>query len=182
MFETPDVLTSDYFDNVTITLGEWYEMGFYDPSNEEEWGWNKYNDDQYERVCDKFLNRYWYREVAVLPAFRWKQAYLELFNEIMPKYKLLYRLIDEGRLNILQDEDKYGKSRNIFSDFPATMLSGNSDYASTGTDKEFEEITDGNVLNKLRQFYKHYKDVDVMILDDCEVLFTCLLTSTVPMF
>ena len=48
----------------------------------------------------------------------------------MPKYKLLYERVDEG-LNPLQESRDREKSRDIFSDFPETMLSGNSDYAST---------------------------------------------------
>jgi hypothetical protein len=39
--------------------------------------------------------------------------------------------------------DEYLKARNIFSDFPQTMLAGNNqDYASTGNDSEYEKINE----------------------------------------
>lgn len=179
-FDTPEVNHSDYFNNVTATLGEWYEYGFFDPED-ESWVWDYYNEEQYNRVCDKFLNRYWYREVAVLPAFRWKQAYLEKLNEIMPKYKILYKWLEEG-FDPRVVEDVFGKSRNVFSDFPATLLSGNSDYASTGTDNEYEKITWGNQTELWDEFVRKFTDVDVLILDECDILFSSILTSTVPLF
>lgn len=179
-FNRPPVHGFDYYDNMTITLGEWYEMGFYRP-DEDDWKWDYYNEEQYKRVCVKFLNRYWYREVAVLPSFRWKKFYLEKFNELMPKYKILYKLMDED-WSLLQNEDEFYKSRDIFSDFPATMLGDNQDYASTGTDREYERVKNGSPLDKYLQFADRFQDVDVLLLDDVEILFGSVLTSTMPLF
>ena len=36
--------------------------------------------------------------------------------------------------------DKYGKKRDMFSDFPQTQLGNNQDYASSGSDNEYEDI------------------------------------------
>lgn len=180
VFEEPEAGGGDYYSSMTASLGEWYERGFYDPED-ESWFWDWYSEEQYERVCGKFLNRFWYRECAVLPAFRWKQAYLEKMNEIMPKYKMLYSWLDEG-FDPRMAEDVFGKSRDIFSDFPATLLGGNSDYASNGTDNEYEKITYGRFTEVWDWFVRHYRDPDVLILDECDTLFGSVLTSTVPLY
>lgn len=169
------------YDYMTITLGEWYELGFYAPSD-DSWRFDAYDDAQYERLCNKFLDRYYYREVSIpLPA-QWKRAYLRKLNEIMPAYKLLYARVEQG-VNPLQEGRDRAKSRDIFSDFPETMLSGNSDYASTGTDRESDILREGNVAELLTHFAREWKDVDVLILNELEhVLFTGIMTPTVPLW
>lgn len=179
-FEPHDAGHGDYFSATSVTLGELCEMGFYNP-DDDSWKWAAPSDEIYSRVCEKFKNRYWYRELGTFPAFRWKQAYLEKFAEIMPKYARLYELLADG-FDIVQDSDEYGKRRDVFSEFPATLLTGNADYTSTGTDSEWETVKDGNALDKYLQFVRDFKDVDVLVLDECEGLFSCLLTSTVPLF
>lgn len=181
MFQIPDIPTDERYDGFTITLGEWYEQGFYNPAD-ESWHWDAYSDEQYERLCKKFINRFYFREVGLLPAFRWKMAYLRKLNEIMPKYKELYKRVESG-INPLQIEDSYEKSRDIFSDFPQTLLAGNADYASTGSDREFERVTEGDVVNKLIDYAERYNDVDVLILNELDsCLFSSIIVPTVPMF
>lgn len=169
------------YDYMTITLGEWYELGFYTPSD-DSWRFDAYDDAQYERLCNKLLDRYYYREVSIpLPA-QWKRAYLRKLNEIMPKYKLLYARVEQG-LNPLQESRDRSKSRDIFSDFPETMLSGNSDYASTGNDRESDMLREGNAAELLTQFAREWQDVDALILDELEhVLFTGIMVPTVPLW
>ena len=180
-FDFPQVGTDERFDGYSITLGEWYEQGFYDP-DDESWHWNAYSDEQYSRLCKKFLDRFYFRDVAVLPAYRWKLAYLRKLNEIMPKYKLLYERVEAG-VNPLQIEDVYTKSRDIFSDFPQTLLEGQADYASTGDDRESETVREGDVSEKLVDFAERYNDVDVLILGELDgALFSSIIVPTVPMF
>ena len=176
----PCINRDERYDYMTITLGEWYEMGFYDPSD-DSWRFDAYDDAQYKRLCEKFLDRYYYREVSIpLPA-RWKRAYLRKLNEIMPKYKLLYARVEQG-VNPLQESREREKSRDIFSDFPETMLSGNSDYASTGNDRESDMLREGNAAELLTKFASDWKDVDVLILNELEhVLFTGIMAPTVPL-
>lgn len=169
------------YDYMTITLGEWYELGFYTPSD-DSWRFDAYDDAQYERLCDKFLDRYYYREVSIpLPA-QWKRAYLRKLNEIMPKYKLLYARVEQG-VNPFQDSRDRSKSRDIFSDFPETMLSGNSDYASTGTDRESDMLREGSPVELATKFAEMYNDIDALILNELDrVLFTGIMTPTVPLW
>lgn len=182
MFDFPEVDTDARYDYMTITLGEWHELGFYKPLDDESWRFDAYDDAQYERLCAKFLNRFYDREVSITVPNRWKRAYLRKLNEIMPKYKLLYARVEQG-LNPLQESRDREKSRDIFSDFPETMLSGNSDYASTGNDREADTMHEGSSTDKAVQFAREYDDVDVMILDELERhLFTSILTPTVPLW
>lgn len=176
-FTVPDCdvdLNDGFYSAVTISLGELYEDGLFDPTD-ESWHWDAYNEEQYTRVCEKIVNRYYYRELGILPVGAWKRAYLRVMNEIMPKYKRLYALLDTDP-DIMQTSDEYEKSRNIFSDFPATQLSGNSDYTSTGTDLERERVTQGDFAERYDAYARTFRDVDVMILDDIDFLFTSLIT------
>lgn len=181
MFDFPEV-GNERYDYMTITLGEWHELGFYKPLEDDSWRFDAYSDEQYARLCTKFLNRFYDREVSITVPGRWKRAYLRKLDEIMPKYKLLYARVEQG-LNPLQESRDREKSRDIFSDFPETMLSGNSDYASTGNDREADTMHEGGAVDRAMQFAREYVDVDAMILDELErVLFTSILTPTVPLW
>lgn len=119
--------------------------------------------------------------------------------------------------NTNEHSDKYGKSREVFSDFPATQLGDNQDYADNSTDKQYEDIGDvdttskgtseektvyheehqdnhigaedtkantvsvdlGSYLDKALQLQELYNDIDVMILDDCNVLFSSLYSVSI---
>lgn len=167
---------NDWHSAVTISLGELIEGGFIDWDS-PSWAWDSYSPEQAVRLEDKFEARYYWREIAIVPPGQWKHQLIRKLNEIMPKYKILYKLIDEG-LNVLQESDTWHKGRRIGSDFPQTMLAGNQDYASDGTDEEYETVVNGSVMDKLQQF-QSYNDVDVMILNDLEVLFSCLFTVNI---
>lgn len=182
MFDFPEVNADERYDYMTITLGEWHELGFYRPLEDDSWRFDAYGDEQYTRLCTKFLNRFYDREVSITVPGRWKRAYLRKLNEIMPKYKLLYARVEQG-LNPLQESRDREKSRDIFSDFPETMLSGNSDYASTGNDRESDTMHEGGAVDGAVRFAREYVDVDAMILNELEhVLFTSMLTPTVPLW
>lgn len=181
-FEFPEVPTDGRFDYMTITLGEWYELGFYRPFDDETWRFDAYSDVQYEHFCRMFVERFYDREVSIPLPSKWKRAYLRKLNEIMPKYKILYERVEQG-VNPFQDERERYKSRDIFSEFPETMLSGNSDYASTGNDRESDVLREGSATDKAAQFAREWRSVDVMILDELEhVLFTALMLPTVPIW
>lgn len=170
----------DFHAVVTVTLGEliadkWVDWT--DPS----WHWDSYNDEQYTRVCDKFNNHFWDREIGVLPPGSWKREVLRKFNEIMPKYKMVYQALENG-VDILQDSDTYGKNRNVFSDFPATQIAPqNQDYASNATDNQFETIVQGNFLDKMEKI-KDYNDIDLMIINDMDSLFSCFYSVSLNIY
>lgn len=166
----------DYHSVYTIQLCELINDGWIDFKS-SDWDFDYYDLEQRNRLWKKFERRFYYREIGILPPGRWKWELLRKLDEIMPKYKPLYKMLEEGQ-NILQHYGEYGKSRNIFSDFPQTMLGGNEDYASNGTDREHEEIYLGDWIDQLEKI-KHYDDIDVMILKELETMFSCMFTVNI---
>lgn len=173
----PPAREVQYHSPVTITLGELVEGGFVDLTA-AEWQWDFFDEAQRDRVNEKILNRFWYREIGCLPPSRWKREFLRVINETMPKLKPLYQYIADGG-NLLADSDEYGKGRTIYSEFPQTSIGGqidNQDYASNGTDKEYETIRTGNYLDQALRVQNEYNDIDVMLLDALKVTFSSLIS------
>ena len=167
----------EFHDATSVQLGELVEAGWFDMTDKVTWHWPQYDDAQDARLRDKIVNRFWDRAIGVLPPGLWKRRFIELMNEIMPKYVLMYSVLNEDG-NVAGHEGEWYKSRNIFSDFPQTQLGGNSDYASTGNDTEYERIKRADVLDTLERL-KDYRDVDVLVLDDLEQIFSCLISVSV---
>lgn len=170
--------TPDWHAAVTIQLGELIQAGLFDWENDKSLVWDYYDEEQYKRVCEKIVNRFFYREIGVLPYGAWKLAYMRKMTEVMPKYKQAYRFLDEGA-DTMSTADEYGKSRDIFSDFPATMLGDNQDYASTGNDRQHETIYRGDWIEKTEELFNRYNDIDVLILNELEPLFSCLMSVSI---
>lgn len=168
---------SDWHAVTSIQLGELIEGGAFDWENDKSLLWDYYNEDQYKRVCQKFVNHFFYREIGIIPFGQWRLAYVRRLNEIMPKYKYIYKALDDG-IDYLQDYSEYGKERNVFSNFPATQLGDNQDYADNGTDREYEHIRQSNFFDILEKISK-ISDVDVLILNECETLFSTFLYENV---
>lgn len=173
----------DYHAVYSIQLCELINDGWIDFSD-ESWDFDSYqregveNDrEQRDRLWMKFEKRFYWREIGIIPPGQWKWEVLRKLNEIMPKYKYAYKLLDNG-LDILQNYSEYGKSRNIFSEFPQTMLGNNEDYASNGTDREHEQIYYANFIDTMNKL-KTYNDVDVMILNELETMFNVMFTVNV---
>lgn len=165
----------DFHSVATISFGELLEDGWVDWTA-EDWKFDSYSDEQRARFCKKFEARFFFRELGILPPGRWKREFIRLMNEITPKYKQLFALIDQGA-NPMAESDRYGKHRTVYSDFPATQLNpDNQDYASNATDIQYEDIELGNFIDAAERLQKRYNDVDVMMLDECERLFSFLMT------
>lgn len=162
----------EYHSVTTVQLGELAELGWFDLNDREGWPFPSYNEEQDNRLRDKITNHYWTYEIGIVPAGIWKRQFLARMNEIMPKYVALYKVLAESP-SLLGAESEYYKSRNIFSDFPQTQLSGNSDYASTGNDTEYERIKQLDILEFAKRL-KEYRDVDAMVIDEISDLFSCL--------
>ena len=163
----------------TVKFGELVEAGFYNPSD-PSWKWDYYNEEQYSRVCTKFVARYWDMEIGILPPGEWKRSYVRKLNEIMPKYKKMYEVYED--MDLMQIEREYGKDRKIQSDFPQTLLGEHEDYASAGVDDEYEKIREGDPLEKLEDMADNFRDIDVMILDELEILFSRLVSVSLNLF
>lgn len=164
----------------TIQLGELIDSGVFDWSKKcLDWSGAAYDETQYERVCAYFIERFRYREISITPFLEW--AYMlrrKLIYELMPKYRPMYDAIAAG-INPLAESDEYHKRRTINSDFPETLLSGNSDYASAGTDEEYETIRLSNITERMTQYQAAFKSTDEALLDELEPMFYSMYSSYV---
>lgn len=177
----PHETVDDYHAVVTITLGELLTSGGVDWT-QSQWSWrdDAYNDAQYERCCKKIENRYYDRELGVMPPGRWRRHFLRLISEIMPILKPLYELTDGNPGIFMSDTDTWHKMRTVFSDFPATQLQESQDYASNATDTQYETITNGDFMSKIRSIRQgDYVDVDVLLLEHLNTCFSPLWTVNI---
>lgn len=199
----------DFHSVATIQLGELIDGGWFNWDDSWEWDW--YDEEQRFRLQRKIDNRFFWREIGILPPLQWKMEFLRKLNEIMPKYKFLYDMLSNEEFNPFLEyhkwgsrnedtlrndkRDQWGKSRSIGSEFPQTMLSGHEDYASTGNDAEYENLSDdnrttdkdvlydeyktGDFLERYQKFMEIYQDVDAMILDELDCLFSHLASVSI---
>lgn len=166
-----------YWSSLSITVGELMDADILN----EAWFLtaDHYDVPQAKRLWKKFVGRYQFREIGILPPKRWMLRTIAKLNEIMPKYKLLYKALADGA-NVMNAGDEYHKSRDVFSTFPQTALGGsNEDYASTGTDREYETIREYSLLD-VNERIATYNDVDVMILEELDVLFMAVRNTDIP--
>lgn len=164
---------------MTYTLGELLDTPGGINWNADTWSWRDiaYNDAQYARCCKKIENRFYDREIGVLPASRWKRHFMRLIQEIMPALRPLYALVDKNPDIILSDSDIWHKMRTVYSDFPATQLAENQDYASNATDNQYETVANGNFMDKIDRIrHGEYVDIDVLLLEHLESCFSPLWT------
>lgn len=177
----PGETVPDYQAVTTITLGELLAPGGIDWTT-SQWSWrdDAYDDTQYSRCCAKIENRYYDRELGVMPPGRWRRHLLRLIAEIMPVLKPLYELAAGNPGIFMTDNDTWHKTRTVFSDFPATQLAAGQDYASNATDMEYETVTNGNYMDKVKAIRQgDYVDIDVLLLEHLEECFSPLWTINI---
>lgn len=177
-FENTDV--QEYHGTFTISLMQLLSDPDYESYFMDKWAlFDAYDDEQRERLLKKFRGRFDYREIGLLPVRRWTERLIAKLNEVMPKYKPLYQAIADGATT-LNAGSEYHKRRDVHSEFPQTMFaSENQDYASSGTDLEYETVRDYGLLDVAERVGR-YNDVDVMVLNELEPLFVCLKSVTLP--
>ena len=156
------------------------QSGVFDWSRPElDWSSAAFNNDQYSRICDYFIQRFMFREISITPPLEWFITLKrKLVFELMPKYKPVYERMKDD-FDPLAITDEYYKERAIDSDYPETLLSANADYVSFGKDIEHEKIVEGNVSDIATKYAVYYKGVDELLLDDLESMFISLYTSYV---
>lgn len=166
----------------TVELCELMQSGTFDWKRPElDWSEAAYNTEQYERFCKYFEQRFMFREISMLPPLQWFTALKRmLVYELMPKYKPLYAQVENGISPL--GENEYYKERHVSSSYPETLLSGNSDYISSGEDREFERIKVDNAAEALEAYKNGFRSVDAALGDELEILFISIYTSFVNAF
>ena len=161
---------------VNISLGELIETGVFDwDSDLLNWADAAYNAEQYERVCAYFIERFYYREISIVPFKQWaRMLHSCLVYELMPKYRELYSALENG-YNPIANDDEYYKERKINSRYPETLLTNSADYLESGIDVEWERISTGNTAEALGRV-KEQHSIDQMLCDELEDYFIGLYT------
>lgn len=170
----------EWFAVYTVQLGELVDNGVFDWNSPElDWKAAAYDDMQYLRVNEYFIERFRYREISMEPYLEWaRMLKRKLTFELMPKYKPLYERVSEG-INPLSGENEYYKNRTIESAYPETLLSENADYITDGKDEEFQRIKETNFIDGMENFATRYKAVDEMMLDELESMFVSMYTTNI---
>ena len=193
-FEEPE-LYHDWHSLVGIQVCELYDAGFFD-NNDGSWDWPIYTEEQDKRLREKIWDYYFYREISITPPGLWKRKFVTHMRIRMPSYLMMYKIVDDAQDELLQDKggthetgkvDNTYKGRSIYSDFPETLLSANSDYASNGTDSEDERVIDRDITKakqeaytkRLEQLDTGIANVDELIIKNIEPYFSCLFTTKV---
>ena len=172
--------TNEYFNAITITYGELADGGYINWTD-PKWSWNYYDEDQKARIESMIARRFWMREISIIPPEPWRMAFIEKLDEAMRTVRPVYKLLEDNP-DLLVEADEWHKRRAIGSDFPATLLNGSSqDYASTGSDLEYETVRQGSVLDALEKL-RGYRDPDLYILDELEDCFSKLVTVNINGF
>ena len=174
---------------VSITLGELlYKDEYTEPvfkwEGVADWSEYAFSPEQYARVCTMFEQKYYWEEISEPANYqKWLRllAYTIKF-ELCPKYNKLYELERNKELPLLATLSKYGKSRDIDSEFPETLLSGNSDYASFGKDREYEDVQLGDTLEKLEEIAATYRSIDQMFVDELQPFFAMVYSTNLNVF
>jgi len=172
----------DFHGVMTYTFGELLDTPGGVDWNNAAWSWRDiaYDDTQYTRCCKKIENRFYDRELGVMPPSRWRRHFMRLIQEIMPTLRPLYALVSNNPDIILSDSDIWHKMRTIYSDFPATQLAENQDYASNATDNQYETIANGDFMDKVNRIRNgEYVDIDVILLEHLETCFSPLWTINI---
>lgn len=169
-----------YFSTMTITYGELAEEGYIDWSR-PEFSWDWYDEEQRDRLEKMISDRFWMREIAIVPPEAWRKRFIETLNEAMRTARLMYRALDE-QSNPMIESDEYHKSRTIGSEFPATLLNGSGgDYASDGRDSEYETIRQGK-LTDIMYDLQEFRHPDLYVLDKLESCFSNLVSLNINAF
>ena len=164
----------------TVQLGELVEHDVFNWSSPLlDWSEAAFDEAQYKRVCDYFIQRFMFREISIEPFYEWAvMLRRKLVYELMPKYRPLYEHTKAG-INPFGDGNEYYKNRTIQSAYPETLLSDNADYITDGRDEEFEREKENLSPEKYVYFAQEYKGIDEMLLSELESMFISLYTANV---
>lgn len=158
---------------VTISLGELLREGVI-TWEMPEMQWRYFDNEQLSRVTQAIEDRYWDRELGILPVRAWMRRFVGRMNEKMDILRPAYERVKDA--NLMQLSDDFFKGRSVGSAFPATQLKPTTqDYASDASDSETERVIEGNYFQQA-QLLKEYVGLDQQLVDYIDVLFSSLFT------
>ena len=158
---------------ITISLGELLREGVI-TWEMPEMRWRYFDTEQLSRVTQAIEDRYWDRELGILPVRAWMRRFVGRMNEKMDILYPAYQKVKDA--NLMQLSDDFFKGRSVGSAFPATQLKPTTqDYASDASDSETERIIEGNYFQQT-QLLKDYIGLDQQLVDYIDPIFSSLFT------
>ena len=158
---------------VTISLGELLREGVI-TWEMPEMRWRYFDEEQLSRVTQAIEDRYFDREIGILPVRAWMRRFVGRMNEKMDILRPAYERVKSA--NLMQVSDDFFKGRSVGSAFPATQLKPTTqDYASDASDSETERVIEGNYFQQ-SQLLKEYIGLDQQLVDYLDPLFSSLFT------
>lgn len=164
---------AEFHSVVTISLGELLREGVI-TWEMPEMRWRYFDHEQLSRVTQAIEDRYWDREIGILPVRAWMRRFVGRMNEMMDRLRPAYEKVRDA--NLMQQSDTFSKNRTVGSAFPATQLKPTTqDYASDAQDHEGETVVEGNYFEQA-ELLKEYIGLDQQLVDYLDPLFSSLFT------
>ena len=171
----------EWHDIYSLTLSECIAEGLIDFSS-HDYDYNYFDVEQRNRVYDLIIGKYYNFELGQIPIKLWRIELINTLNLKMNEVRPLYRKLADG-FDPFISEIEYGKSRQVFSDFPQTRLSSkNQDYASNANDREYEIDKTGDNLDRYVILSERFSHPDNMLVDAVKTCFCGLVSVTIAAY
>ena len=128
-----------------------------------------------ERINSKIEDRFYFKELGILPPGRFKINLRSHLNSAIDYYGHIYDgFIDE--LNLFETKEKLVE-RHVVSDYPQSQLNTEvKDYASSAVERAHDIVKTRNPMEILSVFNRDFVEPDEAILKRIEVCFSQLIT------
>lgn len=127
----------------TVQLGELIDKGVFDWSLDIlDWSGAAYSTEQYNRVCAYFIERFRFREISIEPFYEWAtMLHRKLVYELMPKYRIMYKFLDDDFDIARSFYEKHTEHTNLDSATTGNQYGTTNDtanYSKNGTENSDE--------------------------------------------
>lgn len=172
-----DLKDKDYVDfhsKGTIVFGSLIEDGW-------DWGrndWQAYNVSPEAmailrpRINEKIEDRYFYRELGILPPAHFKRNLKSRLQDSVSAYGYLYEEVFKG-LDFTSGDIEKLKQRETKSDYPQALLQTEAkDYLTSAEEEQYEKVITRNNLHLFMEFNEKTAEPDAKIIADLEICFS----------
>lgn len=170
----------DFHAKNTIVFGELILDG---------WDWGKDEWESYSlsseaeaivrpRINKKIEERFFDREIGSTPVSRFKRRLLFNLNNVMSDQGFIYsKMFSDSSIDLFEVQHTLTKEQDIFSEFPqAQLMTDVEDYATHGSFKSVDSITNGDILDKIEKLNKDFQEPDKKVLDYIDKCFSRILS------
>ena len=167
---------TDWHSKNTIVFGSLLDDGW-------DWGrndWTSYSMSEENlalirpRINEKIEDRYYFRELGVLPPGKFKRFLKRNITEIMSQLGPVYETSIKG-IDLLESSEDM-KARIIRSEYPQGLLqTEQQDYGSSADENAFNKTTTKNQLEGIIMYSDSFSEPDKLVLEYVDKCFSSLL-------